>query len=364
MNRELIERHVQAAAEKISEVEEKMADPSIVSDRNQMSELGREHHRLKEILAASAELKDLEEQLEEAQEMAADDSDEEMAELAKAEVDTLTPKAETAINTLHIALIPPDNSDNKTAIVEVRAGTGGEEAGLFAGDLYRMYLRYAERANWKTETLSGNSSEMGGFKEIVFAVRGDGAYGLLKYESGVHRVQRVPSTESQGRIHTSAVSVAVLPEANEVDVDVDENELRIDTYRASGAGGQHVNKTESAIRITHIPTGLVVTCQDEKSQHKNKAKAMRVLRSRLYEQALQAEADKRAESRRSLVGTGDRSAKIRTYNFPQGRVTDHRINLTLYRLNEILDGDLNETIDALRLHDAEERLREGVSSNA
>lgn len=361
MNLELIERQVESARNKIGELETKMADPAIVTDRTQMTELGREHRRLKELLAAADTFHQLEKDLEGARELVDDaGDDEEMAQLAAAEVESLEPKVDRALNTLYISLVPPDTADEKAAIVEVRAGTGGEEAGLFAGDLLRMYERFAERQGWKTEYLSSSPSEMGGFKEVVLAVRGDSSFGLLKYEGGVHRVQRVPATESQGRIHTSAATVAVLPEADEVDVDIDESDLRIDTYRASGAGGQHVNKTESAIRITHMPTGLVVTCQDEKSQHKNKAKAMRVLRARLYEQAQEAERSKRSESRRLLVGSGDRSAKIRTYNFPQGRVTDHRINLTLYRLTETLDGDLLEIIDALRLHDAEERLKEGV----
>lgn len=364
MNRELIERQVEVAKSKVTDVETQMSDPSVVSNRNKMSELGREHRRLKNILVKAKEMFSLESELDGAREMLGEvEGDEEMTEMTQAEIEELEPKVKKATNDLHVALLPPSASDDKAAIVEVRAGTGGEEAGLFAGDLHRMYMRYAERMGWKTEELSSTPSEMGGFKEVVFAIRGEAAYGILKYESGVHRVQRVPTTETQGRVHTSAASVAVLPEAEEVDVDINEaTDLRIDTYRASGAGGQHVNKTESAIRITHLPTGLVVTCQDEKSQHKNKAKAMRVLRSRLFEQAIAAEEAKRAKSRKSLVGTGDRSAKIRTYNFPQGRVTDHRINLTLYRLNEVLDGDLFETIDQLRLHDAEERLKEGLEA--
>jgi peptide chain release factor 1 len=362
MNRELIDRQVEAAAERLTEIETQMSDPSNVTDRNTMSRLGKEHRRLKEILAAASKLNDIESQLDEANELSQESDDEEMTELAKAEIEELEPAKAKTEKELFIALVPPDPSDDKTAILEIRAGTGGGEAALFAGDLFRMYQRYTERAGWKSEVLESSPNEMGGFKEISISVSGDGAYGLLKYESGVHRVQRVPSTESQGRVHTSAASVAVLPEADEVDVVVDDNDLRIDTYRASGAGGQHVNKTESAIRITHLPTGLVVTCQDEKSQHKNKQKAMRVLRARLYEQAIQQEAAKRADSRRSLVGTGDRSAKIRTYNFSQSRVTDHRINLTLHSLNQILDGDLKEVIDSLRLHDAEDRLREGIGT--
>ncbi len=363
MDSQLFERHIETARERLTEVEARMAEPEVVTDRIAMSELGREHHRLKHILATGERFTSLQEELEGARELLTEaEEGDEMAELAHAEIEELEQKLAREESRLQIALVPPEPEDAKTAVVEIRAGTGGEEAGLFAGDLHRMYQRFAEREGWRIEVLSSNPSEMGGFKEVVFAMRGEGSYGVLKFESGVHRVQRVPATESQGRIHTSAASVAVLPEAEEVDVEIDENELRIDTYRASGAGGQHVNKTESAIRITHLPTGLVVTCQDEKSQHKNKAKALRVLRTRLYEQAIAEEQSKRATQRKTLVSTGDRSAKIRTYNYPQGRVTDHRINLTLYRLNEILDGDLEELIERLRLYEAEERLREGISA--
>ncbi len=362
LNRELIERQVSLAKERLTEVEREMSDASVVTDPRAMSKLGREHRRLKEVIDASADLDKIEQDLKGARQLVSDTPEEdEMHTLAAAEVEELEPQFEAAENRLQLALIPPDDSDEKTAILEVRAGTGGEEAGLFAGDLLRMYQRYCERMGWKMEEISVSGSDMGGFKEVVVSIKGEGSYGLLKFESGVHRVQRVPATESQGRIHTSAASVAVLPEAEEVDVEINEGDLRIDTFRASGAGGQHVNKTESAIRITHLPTNVVVSCQDEKSQHKNKAKAMHVLRSRLYEKALEEERSKRSESRKLLVGSGDRSAKIRTYNFPQGRVTDHRINLTLYRLSEVLDGDLTDLIDALRLRDSEDRLREGVS---
>ncbi len=362
LNRELIDRQISLAGERLGDIETKMSDPSIVSDARSMTRLGREHRRLKEVINAASNHEKLENELKGARELAAETGDdEEMHALAVAEVEELAPLAEQAETRLQLALVPPDESDEKTAILEIRAGTGGEEAGLFAGDLLRMYERFCERQGWRMEGISGTGSDMGGFKEVVISVKGEGAYGLLKFESGVHRVQRVPATESQGRIHTSAASVAILPEAEKVDVEINDGDLRIDTFRASGAGGQHVNKTESAIRITHLPTGLVVSCQDEKSQHKNKAQAMRVLRSRLYEKALEEERSKRSESRKLLIGSGDRSAKIRTYNFSQGRVTDHRINLTLYRLNDILDGDLTELIDALRLRDSEDRLREGVS---
>ena len=257
---------------------------------------------------------------------------------------------------LKILLIPKDPDDNKNTILEIRSGTGGDEAALFAGDLYRMYLRFAERSRWKTEIISLNDNEGGGVKEVIIALNGDGAYGQLKYESGVHRVQRIPQTESSGRIHTSAATVAVLPEAEDVDIEILDADLKIDTYRASGAGGQHVNKTESAIRITHIPTGLVVTCQDESSQHKNRAAALKVLKSRMLAAEQEKVAAKRAAERRSLVSTGDRSAKIRTYNFSQGRVTDHRINFTTYRLNEILDGDITEIIEQLKIAEQQELL--------
>ena len=259
---------------------------------------------------------------------------------------------------LKIMLIPKNPDDDKNTILEIRSGTGGEEAALFAGDLYRMYSRYTERKGWTTEVLSLSDSETGGIKEAIIAIKGKGAYGELKYESGVHRVQRVPTTESSGRLHTSAATVAVLPEAIDVDIQINDSDIKIDTYRASGAGGQHVNKTESAIRITHIPSGLVVTCQDESSQHKNKDKALKVLRTRLYEVKQNEENSKRASARKSMVSTGDRSAKIRTYNFPQGRFTDHRINLTVYKLDEILDGDLNETIDALKIEERKSQLSE------
>ncbi len=359
MNPELFNRHVEASRARLEEVEAKLADPSVVSDRRAMSELGREHRRLRRVLAAAEQYSALAGRLAQARELAGE-GDPEMAELAAAEAAEVEPLLARAEAELRLALLPAEESDERDAIVEIRAGTGGEEAALFAGDLLRMYQRFAERRGWKSELLSSSPSELGGFKEVVLALRGEEAYGLLKYEGGVHRVQRVPETESQGRIHTSAATVAVLPEAEEVDVEIGPEELRIDTFRASGAGGQHVNKTDSAIRITHLPTGLVVSCQDEKSQHKNKVKALRVLRARLYERALAEQQAERSANRRLIVGTGDRSAKIRTYNFPQNRVTDHRINLTTHRLAEVLDGDLEELLDALRLHDAEQRLREGV----
>ncbi|RME19800.1 MAG: peptide chain release factor 1, partial [Candidatus Zixiibacteriota bacterium] len=277
--------------------------------------------------------------------------------MAKEELHEYESQLDEVLQAFRIALLPHDPNDDKSAVVEIRAGTGGEEAALFAADIFRMYQRYADHRGWKLDVLNTSPSATGGFKEIVFSLEGDGAYGRMKYESGVHRVQRVPATESQGRIHTSAVTVAVFPEAEEVDVEINENDLRIDVYRSSGPGGQSVNTTDSAVRITHIPTGLVVSCQDEKSQHKNKAKALRVLRSRLYDRMMAEQQAKITAERRSMVSTGDRSAKIRTYNFPQGRVTDHRINLTLYRLNEILGGEVDSLIEPLRQHDQAERLK-------
>ncbi|MBQ2756831.1 MAG: peptide chain release factor 1, partial [Oscillospiraceae bacterium] len=258
---------------------------------------------------------------------------------------------------LKILLLPRDPNDDKNVVVEIRGGAGGEEAALFAGSLFRMYSMYAESKGWKTEILGSNDTELGGFKEVSFLIEGDGAYSKLKYESGVHRVQRVPDTEASGRIHTSTVTVAVLPEVEDVELEILPTDLQIDTYRSGGAGGQHVNKTESAIRITHLPTGIVVECQDERSQHKNKDKAMRVLRSRLYERMQQEQADKIASERRSQVGTGDRSERIRTYNFPQGRVTDHRIGLTLYKIEAIMNGSIDEITDALRAYDQAEKLK-------
>ncbi len=359
MNRDLIEKKLAMVHQRLEEIEALMADPSVASDPNRLGELGREHGLLKRIINVEKTLVKLESMFQEASSLL-DDSDEEIRDLAQIEIKELEPRIERVLAELRIVLLPSNPSDDRDAIVEIRAGTGGDEAALFAGDLLRMYQRLIERKGWKCENISSHPSEIGGFKEVVFAIRGDSVFGQLKFEGGVHRVQRVPETESQGRIHTSAATVAVLPEAEEVDVEIRPEDLRIDTYRSSGAGGQHVNKTDSAVRITHLPTNLVVSCQDEKSQHKNKAKAMLVLRSRLYKLALEEERSKRSESRRIIVGSGDRSAKIRTYNYPQNRVTDHRISLTLYRLEEILDGDLDELLEALRLSEAESRLQEEV----
>jgi len=338
------------------ELEKKLSDPEVIKKQNLYRELAREEAQLSKVVAAYRHYKKILEDIEGAQSLL-QESDEDMKELAQAEIEEQRQKKERLEEEIKVLLIPQDPQDARNAIVEIRAGTGGDEAGLFAGDLYRMYKYFAEKHGWKIEEMSSNPQGIGGFREIIFSVSGKEVYGTMKYEAGVHRVQRVPSTEASGRIHTSAASVAVLPEAEEVDVTIEPNDLRIDVYRSSGPGGQSVNTTDSAVRITHIPTGLVVTCQDEKSQHKNRAKALKVLRSRLYEQVLQEEQAKLTAERRSMVSTGDRSAKIRTYNFPQGRVTDHRINLTLYRLDEVLQGELDEISEQLKLADRAEKLK-------
>lgn len=338
-------------------ITEELSNPDVISDIERFKNLSKEHSDLTEINLKAKDYIQKSEQLAEDEEILKGD-DSELKELVQDEIDELKSELAEMEETLKIMLIPKNPDDDKNTILEIRSGTGGEEAALFAGDLYRMYMRYAERQNWTTEILNLSDSETGGLKEAVVGITGKGAYGELKFESGVHRVQRVPATESSGRLHTSAATVAVLPEAVDVDIQINDADIKIDTYRASGAGGQHVNKTESAIRITHNPTGLVVTCQDESSQHKNKDKALKVLRTRLYEVKQQEEDKKRASARKSMVSTGDRSAKIRTYNFPQGRVTDHRINLTLYKLDEILDGDLTETIEALKIEERKSQLSE------
>ena len=317
---------------------------------------------LAEVISAGREVEALERELAGTRELLADSSDPEMATLAEEEIASLGERLEAASAKLGIALIPPDPLENRPAVVEIRAGAGGDEAGLFGADLMRMYRRLAERSGWRVELVSLSEGIPGAIKEAIFTVRGKGAYGRLRYESGVHRVQRVPETESQGRVHTSAASVAVLPEAEEVDVEIDPADLRVDVFRSSGPGGQSVNTTDSAVRITHVPTGVVVTCQDEKSQHKNKARALKVLRSRLLDGVVAKREAERAAARRSQIGSGDRSAKIRTYNFPQNRVTDHRVRLSLYRLGEVLDGDMEEIISALRLARLEERLGEELDA--
>lgn len=342
--------------ERYLELSQILSDPAIFKDQNKFRKLSKEQSELEDIVQKYDEYEKIMKQIADAEIIIETESDKDLVELAELELKELREKKETVEHDLKVLLLPKDPEDEKNAIVEIRAGTGGDEACLFAGDLYRMYIKYAERQGWQTEILTYHPQEIGGFKEISFSVSGPQAYGKLKFEGGVHRVQRVPITEASGRIHTSAASVAVLPEAEEVDITIDPNDLRIDVFRSSGPGGQSVNTTDSAVRITHIPTGMVVTCQDEKSQHKNKAKALKVLRARLYEQKKQEEEAKLAASRRSMVSTGDRSAKIRTFNFPQNRVTDHRINLTLYKLDKILEGDLDELIEQLQIADRTEKL--------
>jgi peptide chain release factor 1 len=337
-----------------------MAEPEVFGDMERLKELAREHSDLEPLARAATTHLKLLDDLQQAREVVAASADDpEMAELAQAEVDELEEGQVEAEAALRHLLVPKDPLDNRPAVVEIRAGTGGDEAALFAADLYRMYTRFAAEGGWDIEVINSNEGSLGGLKEVVFTVRGPEAYGRLRYESGVHRVQRVPETESQGRIHTSAATVAVLPEAEDVDVEIDPNDLKIDVFRSSGPGGQSVNTTDSAVRITHEPTGLVVSCQDEKSQHKNKAKALKVLRSRLLDRMVAEQESARARERKTQVGTGDRSAKIRTYNFPQNRVTDHRIGLTTHRLDAILDGDLGEVVEALRLAGIEERIAAG-----
>lgn len=345
---------------RFDELTAKISDPAVIADTATWQKLVKERSALEEPVNLYAEYVVNEATVSECREIIDDGSDKEMVALAKEELSAALKKREELTENLKIALLPKDPDDDKNVIIEIRAGAGGDEAGLFGAELVRMYERFAERCRWKVKEIDVNANDLGGIKEAVFMITGHGAYSRLKYESGVHRVQRVPETESQGRIHTSTVTVAVLPEAEDVEVEILEKDLKIDAYRAGGAGGQYVNKTESAIRITHLPTGIVVTCQDEKSQGKNKESAMKVLKSRVYDYYRTQQEKEYASSRKMLVGTGDRSERIRTYNFPQGRVTDHRIGLTLYSLDAFLDGDLFEMLDALALANRNEMLSSGA----
>ena len=338
---------LESVKENFKELTDKLTNPEVIANQAEFQRLAKKRSEMEGIVNAYDEYVSMLKKLKDAEGMVEAETDPELKELAELEVSELKPQIEKMEGQLRLLLIPKDEDDQKNTIFEIRAGTGGEEAALFAADLYRMYTRYAEKQGWKCELMSMNDTGLGGIKEVVFSIQGNGVFGKLKFESGVHRVQRVPETEAGGRIHTSAATVAVLPEAEEVDVQIDENDLRVDVFRASGPGGQCVNRTDSAVRITHLPTGLVVSCQDEKSQHKNKAKAIRILRARLFDKVKEEKDSARAENRRNQVGSGDRSERIRTYNFPQQRLTDHRINLTLYKLDEVMEGNLDEIIDAL-----------------
>ena len=350
---------LQALEDRFVHLERLISDPDAMKDMATWQKNTRTHAKLTRIIERFREFKACSRTINETLELLGEKLDDDMRQMAQTELDEAKAEKDRLEAELRILLLPQDPNDDKDVIMEIRGGAGGEEAALFAGALFRMYSRYAESQGWRVEMMDSNPTDLGGFKEVVFSIAGTGAYSRLKYESGVHRVQRVPDTESSGRIHTSTVTVAVLPEAEDVvDVQIGANDLRIDTYRASGAGGQHINKTDSAIRITHLPTGLVVQCQDEKSQFKNKEQAMRMLRAKLLEQAIESQRSETAQNRKSQVGTGDRSERIRTYNFPQGRMTDHRIGLTLHKLDFIMNGDLTELIDALTAVDQSERLKQ------
>jgi len=351
---------IQNIIEKHAHLSEKMADPEIFNDQQKLTAIAKEHSSMEGVVSVGKDYISVLQDIDDDR-LILDGDDSELKQIAQEELIELESRKSVLEEELKVLLLPRDPNDNKNLILEIRAGTGGDEAALFAADLFRVYTRYAERKNWKYKVMDSSETGIGGIKEAIVSIQGKGAFGMLKYESGVHRVQRVPKTETSGRVHTSAATIAVLPEAEDVDIDVNDSDLKIDTYRASGAGGQHVNKTESAIRITHIPTGLVVTCQDESSQHKNRAAALKVLKSRLLAAEQEKVAAERAAERRSLVSTGDRSAKIRTYNFSQGRVTDHRINFTSYRLNEVLDGDITEIIEKLKIAEQQELMASDIS---
>jgi peptide chain release factor 1 len=356
--------------EKLEEVERRyetlshlLSQPELINRQDEFQKVAKEYAELGKVVDLYRRVKKLDEEIKDSQHLLAHEEDEEMKRLVKEELSRLTGEREKMEEDLRMALLPKDPNDEKNILLEIRAGTGGDEAGLFAGDLFRMYTRFAEKQGWRMEVLNRHYTGVGGFKEIIALIEGKGVYSRLKYESGVHRVQRVPTTEAQGRIHTSTVTVAILPEAEEVDIQIDPNDLRIDIFRSSGPGGQSVNTTDSAVRITHLPTGMVVSCQDEKSQHKNKAKALKILRARLLDKVRGEKQVEISEKRRTQVGTGERSERIRTYNFPQGRVTDHRIGLTLYRLDGVLGGDLDEILNPLTTHYQAEALKGEIENS-
>ncbi len=362
MDKSTLLNKLEAIHYRFKEVGQLIVDPDIIADMPRYVKLNKEYKELEEMDAIYHEYKNVLDNIATSREMLDAESDPEMREMAKAELNELESKRPEMEEDIKMMLIPKDPEDDKNAIIELRAGTGGDEACIFVEDIYRMYSMYFKEKGWKVEIINSNEGGTAGYKEVSMNVEGEGVYGTMKFESGVHRVQRVPETESQGRVHTSAISVAVLPEAEEVDIDLNMTDVRRDTYRASGAGGQHVNKTESAIRLTHIPTGIVVECQDGRSQHKNYDKAVKVLRSRLFQEELEKKQGERAEKRKSIVSTGDRSAKIRTYNYPQGRITDHRINKTMYNLSSFINGDIQEMIDALKMAENAEKMKgeEGI----
>jgi peptide chain release factor 1 len=352
---------LEAIYNRYKEVSQQITDPAVISDMKRYIQLNKEYKDLEELVDAYKQYKNVIDNIQSSRQILATEKDEEFREMAKMELEALNLQQEELEDKIKILLVPSDPQDGKNCIFEIRAGTGGDEAAIFAGDLFRMYMKYCEKKGWKTDVVDMNEGTSGGYKEVVFNVTGDKVYGTLKYESGVHRVQRVPQTETQGRVHTSAATVAVLPEADEFDIDLKQSDIRKDTYCSSGPGGQSVNTTYSAVRLTHIPSGLVVTCQDQKSQIKNLEKAMKVLRTRLFDMEYKKYLDEIASRRKTMVSTGDRSAKIRTYNYPQGRVTDHRISLTLYNLSAIIDGEIEEIIDALKVAENFEKLKEGVA---
>lgn len=349
-------RRFEDVEQRFQSIEAELSSPEVANNPADLRRLSKAHSDLSEVVGRIGEFRKVDARLKDARTLAGD-SDAELAELARMEIPELEAAREQLLGEIQVLMLPKDPLDDKNIIVEIRAGTGGDEAALFAYDLFRMYNRYCEERGWRTELLSSHETGLNGFKEVIFSVSGDGVYSRMKFEAGTHRVQRVPETETQGRIHTSAATVAILPEADEVDIEIKSEDIRVDVYRSSGPGGQSVNTTDSAVRVTHIPSGLVVQCQDEKSQLKNKAKALKVLRSRLLEQEMGRQASEQAASRKGMVGSGDRSGRIRTYNFPQNRITDHRINLTVYSLDRVMEGDLDGVIDALVMEEQTERLR-------